>query len=1282
MGVINDIYMTKVQEKLDYWAAQLRDMGRRNHLLFFKETKSSTLIIEEPNIIDIFNRLVVKNKPIFSPLFKDKQIYLFDEDKEEKDDQDNDDQDNDRDILFPLADDEFLCKKNPKQVNRVLKNLRYRSRTIREEQGFNSLYMAFGVLKWQEGIDSEFNEAPLILVPIDITQQGLLDRIGIEMFEEEIIFNPSLQTKLSKEFNIEINDINNDISQEELEKFWSIVAEKVKGFDGWEVLPKIVIGIFNFQNLILIKDLERNSEIYINNPLIKLLSGIDLKIDPIDVIIDEDLDKKVSPVNVFQILDADSSQQEAIEAAKRGLSFVLQGPPGTGKSQTIANIIAESFASGKKILFVSQKSVALDIVHNRLSENGLGEFCLEVHSYKKNKKDVIEDLGKSLYTIKGESKVETAKEKRELVEIRKELNNYVKELHKPRFGMEMSLFSAFGELAKAYDEPKIPFSLDNIENIQTFTHRTNISTIREIVSYESLVKDYHNLPWKGICKNTLPIQEKEEIEQNFYQMAEVLSSFSQIIMDWVHYFSLIIPSSFSNYKKLYQFITTYHPKIFSEEYHDVVDRFLERKHSKLKYFLPQYWKDRSLLIKLQWQDIKISEEENLKLFLIYKQFLRPSNKEDRKTDKNYEKITSDINEIKIAYELVIELLDYSKNLFKENAQPDVLVNFFNFSPEKLIDWFTEKALQVELIPEFINFRNAIYQGKKAGLSDFINKAFETNLLPHQWEDAYKRRFFVLLSDAMIQSNSILIKFRSSEHENLRSRFKQLDNKLIELAALEIREKLYKTRPGTSWVEADSAETSILRRELNKKRRIKPLRILFSEIPNLLFSLKPCLMMSPFTVCQLLDPELYEFDIAIFDEASQIPPEYAVSTFVRAKQVIVAGDRYQLPPTSFFQTIDTYDYDEDNYDIDDYESILNACDAINMPNKMLLWHYRSEDESLIAFSNYHFYDNHLFTFPNSNLNRDLTGLDFIYVEDGIYRRGKGGRDNPIEARKVAEIVFASLETHPEWSIGVVTFNLSQRQTIEQEIEKLKRERPEIIPLFDYDKSEHVFVKNLETVQGDERDIIIFSIGYGKDEMGEMSMNFGPLNRQGGERRLNVAVTRAKKAVKIVSSIEPEDIDLSRTESIGVKLLKNYMETARDGLKSIYKDVTYNSQAEFESPFEAAIYDSLTRRGVILENQVGVSKYRIDFGVKDPEKHGRYILGIECDGATYHSSPTARDRDRLRQQLLEEKFGWRIHRIWSRDWIENKQKEIEKVLLKIQHYSKESPNKDKKKLKSHT
>ena len=1013
------------------------------------------------------------------------------------------------------------------------------------------------------------------------------------------------------------------------------------------------------------------SRLYNNHPIIRLLSGeniVDLFGD-IHFTTSNELDEKVDPDSVFQILDADSSQQEAIEAAKAGASFVLEGPPGTGKSQTIANIIAESLAAGKKILFVSQKSVALDVVHKRLKQKGLSEFCLEVHSFKKNKKDVIDDLGRSLTAIRDDYPVDTKNKKGELLRLRKELNNYVRELHLPQLRMNVSLFNLYGKLANLSEAENLRFMVSNPEQITPEKFDKQLSIIRKISSNENLINSFGSHPWKGLGFHKTTIQFLEEIEEKFNQIAENIQSLRSLVDNIHREFFIREAKTFEDIYNTLKVLNLYSSTIFKSEYNELIDRYFANHPKLFRFINIHYWQDKSQLRELQRNEEKLSDETIGNILLLRNQLYDGINPNKtsiiNKSHLSSEEINTDaINKAMQSQQTVENLLNYSINLFNPNEIPEILQSFFHSPVSNIIDWFQYRSTCTNLIPPWLNLKTLIDEGNNHGLQSFINKALEEQILPEEWENVFKKRFYTLLSDNIIQSKPILQKFQSNSHKTIVERFQKLDIELIDLACFEIRKKLYSSRPASTWVKSDSAETSILKKELNKKRRIKPLRILFAEIPNLILKLKPCLMMSPLSVCQLINPNIYQFDIAIFDEASQIPPEYAVSTILRAKQVIIAGDRHQLPPTRFFQSLGSEDFDEDEYEIEDFESILNACDAINLPNKLLRWHYRSEDESLIAFSNYHFYNNKLFTFPNSDITDKSTGLEFLYIDNGVYRPGKGGRDNPVEAKKAAELAVELLCMDSSLSIGIVAFSQSQSQRIELEIENIRKKNPETNGLFDYDKPEHFFVKNLETVQGDERDIIIFSVGYGKNEQGNLSMNFGPLNRQGGERRLNVAVTRARKAVKLVSSIEPEDLDLSKTHSAGVSLLKEYMTAARDGIENIGRNETYNPGVDFDSPFEESVFNELSKRGIKLKNQVGVSHYKIDFGVIDSNKPGRFILGIECYGATYNSSPTARDRDRLRQQLLEDKFGWNIHRIWSRDWINNQAHEIEKVLYAIE------------------
>ncbi|MGB3655595.1 MAG: AAA domain-containing protein, partial [Rivularia sp. (in: cyanobacteria)] len=366
---------------------------------------------------------------------------------------------------------------------------------------------------------------------------------------------------------------------------------------------------------------------------------------------------------------------------------------------------------------------------------------------------------------------------------------------------------------------------------------------------------------------------------------------------------------------------------------------------------------------------------------------------------------------------------------------------------------------------------------------------------------------------------------------------------------------------------------------------------------------------------------------------------------------------QLPPTSFFSTGDS-EQDSDDEDDASYESVLDECSNF-MFGRTLKWHYRSQDERLIAFSNKHFYDSQLVTFPNPVQNPDL-GVWFKHVPDGIYDRG-GRRDNRREAEVVAQLTLEHFQQFPDQSLGIIAFSEAQADAIGEQIEILGKEYPDL-EINCSDNSPQFFIKALENVQGDERDTIIISVGYARDSQGKFSLNFGPLIKQGGERRLNVAVTRAKRKLTLVSSIVAGDIDTTRTKSEGIRLLRDYLEYVASGGERLEGNV-YADKLKFDSPFEEDVYHALAEKGYILRTQVGCSDYRIDLGVVNKNRHGEFLLGIECDGASYHSSPTARDRDRLRQQVLE-RLGWKIHRIWSTDWFRNKPAQVSFLIEKIE------------------
>ncbi len=373
-------------------------------------------------------------------------------------------------------------------------------------------------------------------------------------------------------------------------------------------------------------------------------------------------------------------------------------------------------------------------------------------------------------------------------------------------------------------------------------------------------------------------------------------------------------------------------------------------------------------------------------------------------------------------------------------------------------------------------------------------------------------------------------------------------------------------------------------------------------------------------------------------------------------MIVVGDSKQMPPGNFFNVAPDSD-DDENEDITDFESILDLC-STSFPQKRLKWHYRSRYEQLISFSNKNFYDNDLVTFPSSKMDEAGIGVDYFYVGGVFDRKSK---TNQAEAERVADLVFENIKKYPERSLGVVAFSISQQNLIEKLIYRRRQQNSAFEEFFKSDRVEPFFVKNLETVQGDERDTIIFSIAYAKDSQGRLLLNFGPINREGGERRLNVAVTRAKINVQLVSSMHYCDIDLSRTKSVGARLLREYLDYAENGVAALERSITVDATNPFEqydSEFESEVCEFLRENGFVVDTQVGCSSFKIDLALKRPDSSD-YVLAIECDGATYHSSKTARDRDRLRQEILE-RMGWKFYRIWSTDWFRNKHVEKNRLL----------------------
>jgi very-short-patch-repair endonuclease len=555
------------------------------------------------------------------------------------------------------------------------------------------------------------------------------------------------------------------------------------------------------------------------------------------------------------------------------------------------------------------------------------------------------------------------------------------------------------------------------------------------------------------------------------------------------------------------------------------------------------------------------------------------------------------------------------------------------------------------------WRRARAEAARRDVSSLVEAYEQGEITCDQMGPVFERSYAQWWLDAMVDREPVLNQFFSPEHERKIERFRSVDDRYMELTRGLIQARLAQQVPAMAANVTPNSEVGILKRQIGLKRRQLSIRQLLERIPNLLPRLKPCLLMSPMSVAQYLDAGYPPFDVVVFDEASQIPVWDAVGAIARGHQAVVVGDPKQLPPTNFFQRVDDDDDVVEEDVVEDLESILEECITARLPSLSLEWHYRSRHESLITFSNYHYYRNRLLTFPSPMLSG--LGVSWQHVPQGVYDKGKS-RTNRAEADAVVADILSRLR-HPEQaqqSIGVVTFSQAQQTLIEDLLDAARAEDPQLDPYFAEDNDEPVFVKNLENVQGDERDVILFSICYGPDALGRVSMNFGPMNRDGGERRLNVAVTRARLAVKVFSTLRADQVDLNRTRARGVRDLKGFLEYAERGPSALAEATQPDPDADFDSPFEEAVWDALVQRGWQVHMQVGCARYRIDLAVLDPEAAGRYLLGVECDGANYHRARTARDRDKLREGVLRD-LGWKLHRIWSTDWWTDPQRELDKL-----------------------
>jgi REase_MTES_1575/AAA domain len=599
----------------------------------------------------------------------------------------------------------------------------------------------------------------------------------------------------------------------------------------------------------------------------------------------------------------------------------------------------------------------------------------------------------------------------------------------------------------------------------------------------------------------------------------------------------------------------------------------------------------------------------------------------------------------------VERVVTASNTPLEQASLSIIKNFLDTAENEL-----------GAFGDWMECQKCITTLKEMGAGTFVESLRTSGITPDLWFITLQQAVYQQWLDRIYDEFSGLKNFSAQLHERRIEEFSQRDREQYSMSQQRLR-KLHANQ-WQAWSQQSGAreKISLLKRESQQQRPRKSIRQFIKETEDLVAALKPCWMMSPLAVSEHIDPETPQFDTVIFDEASQIRTEEAVSAIMRAKQAIVVGDDKQLPPTFSFIKYDT-DEDEDSTAEEVYESLLVECGKLSIPAFKLRWHYRSQDESLIAFSNEHFYDSKLITFPNP-IKDTSRGVHFHYVEDGIYDRGGSKPINLREAEEVAKLALLHAQTSKQ-SLGLIAFSKNQADAIQKELDRLGSNNSELADL--QEDSNKFFLRHLENVQGEERDVIILSFCYGRDLEGQMGHNFGPLNKSGGDRRLNVAITRAKQKLILVASIRGSDLEPEGKSSVIKKLQDylNYVERNNAQIDDQAEEPTTLPELHPNAGVIEDIYIALQQAGYNVCPSVGRSKFPIDLAVFDNQRPHEFLLGIEVDGKTYQAYDTARDRDRLRRKVLEEDLKWQIHRIWSKEWFHNRNVQLNQLIEKLEN-----------------
>jgi hypothetical protein len=1194
-----DLKSQGLKDRLDKWKRDLLDITLKNPLISYRLGRSGVPVLSSgaetiENAFAAGGTFQILHKPDDLQFSAAEKIPCADPKASEV-------------LLSDLKNGVLRSALKEDELAKRLTTLYRNEKTSLEETGANTLYLALGFLKWfEEDKPAVERFSPIVLLPIEMQKGRGKKGYTLRALNDLYQINLSLIEMLRVDFEIDASGLRELPCGEngiDLNAVFTHLRRLVMNQKGWDVLDSVSLGTFQFAKFVLWNDLKQREASLRAHPLVSAM------ITSVAAAETAAQTGGSADAKLYLPMQSDSSQTAAVKAAGEGRTFVLHGPPGTGKSQVITNIIADALAHKKRVLFVAEKIAALDVVKRRLEKLGLFDFCLELHSNKSQKRSFFEQFDNVLELAGNASDVNYPEAVYKLNAATAEFEALNDSLHRKRKA-GCSVFEGLNKALKFEDAGLDPVDIA-CTDITGAEYDGGLEILTSAAAIGAELGEPSNSAFYG-C----------DITDFSFELRDRVSQLCKILSDGFGEYNYAL-SVYSGALK------DKNPKKDNNIAIGSNVKEIDRVSGELIYYLSFNG------FKKFWLSIFSKRYKSMRKSRFYKKlkaFLKEKPDEFKAAYNALHTFTAAENELR-------GILKYGGKFdSSDNFGAEIYVagELFGNNIASLRDFcvYNSYRFKAQAYPQLNEIMSRLHEGAITGLEAV------PLFLSSFWQSFTKREVY---------SDEYLKNFSPAAHGLRREKFKALTELVQRLSQKEIYLKLAASLPNFRYASQSSSEPGILLKAVKSRGRGVGIRQILSRVPSVISLIKPCMLMSPLSAAQYLPEDYPEFDLVVFDEASQLLTCDAVGAIARAKSAVIVGDPNQLPPTTFFNA----KQDDDDIDIElfDQESVLDDMLTVNVLQKKLLWHYRSEHESLIAFSNANYYDNKLITFPTPD--DTYSCVEFKKV-DGVYDRG-AARTNPGEAAAVVDELFRRLED-PETnklSYGVVTFNITQQNLIQDLVDKRLAEEPEKEQYFSRDV-DPVFIKNIESVQGDERDVIIFSVTYGTDKDGKMAVNFGPVNKAGGHRRLNVAVTRAAKKIIVFSTITPDMIDLSRTAAKGVEGLKNFLSYAINPKVYVCSAAGYSKDG---SLFVARVADELKKAGYKAVQNVGRSLNKIDVAVQS--RDGKFILGILCDNEAAARNGNVRDREYGNEGMLK-KMGWNLTRVYALEWWQNKENEVKRLI----------------------